>query len=568
MFRRRRFWILLFVLLTVFGIWRFRASGPKVAQGSYLHLRLEGSYVEQPTDILGKLFGEAPNTLIDVLETLQVASRDRRIAGAVVEIAPLDVGWAKAEDLRDALAAFKATGKPVYALLEQEASASNLEYFVASVASRVYLAPASTAPLIGLAAQVVFLGGVWEKIDVRMHVEKIAEYKTMGDMLVNRQMTPAHREMANSLLDSVDARFVSAIAEGRSLTPERVREAIDTGPDSPADYQQAGLADGERYVSEIRRLDAGDAPLVKLADYERVDLASIGLEPTETLAVVYGVGGIVQGESGRSPFGTVMGANTITEAIDEAAANADAKAIVFRVDSPGGSALASDLVWQATQRAREKKPVVVSMSDVAGSGGYYVAAGATRILAQPTTLTGSIGVVFTRPEISGLLDRLGVSSETLARGRYARLNDLTAPFDSATRAKLLEEIEHIYQVFVDRVARGRRMSEEQVLEVARGRVWTGDQARENGLVDETGGFLAAIAVAKELAGIAAEAEVELLHYPRAKPFAERLAEALATRLAASQPRFPGEDEVRAAFAAFPFVEGGVLTLMAESIRIE
>jgi len=566
-FRRKRLWILLLLVVIAVFVWRRRAGGPAVENGSYLHVRLQGAYAEQPTDVIGRLVGETPNTLIGLLEAFHVASLDPRVAGALIEVAPLEVGWAKAEDLRDAFAAFRAAGKPIYAVLEQEAAASNLEYFIASVADKLYLAPATSAPLTGLSAQYVFFGGVWEKLDIQMHVEKIAEYKTMGDMLVNKKMSPAHREMANSLLDSVDGHFLARIAESRHLTPQQVKEIIDHAPSSPTDFQEAGLADGARYFTDVHKLDAGGGPLVKLSDYERVDASVIGLPVKQVLAVVYGVGSIVLGESGRSAMGTVMGSTTIADAIDEAAQNDSVKAIVFRVDSPGGSALASDLVWHATRRAREKKPVIVSMSDVAGSGGYYISAGASRILAQPMTLTGSIGVVFTRPDVSGLLTRLGVSTETLARGKYARINDVTAPFDADTRAKLLDEIENIYETFVDRVAAGRELAKDKVKEIGRGRVWTGAQAVENGLVDQTGGFMAAIAAAKEAAGIPAGEEVQLLHYPRAKPFAERLAEALSARMA-METRLPGEAELRAAFAVFPFVEGGALALMPEMIRIE
>lgn len=567
MLRRKRFWIVLALLLVVFVVWRRRAGGPKIENGSYLHLTLQGSYIEQPADVIGRIIGEPPNTLISVIEALHLAAADPRIAGALVEIAPLEVGWGKAEDLRDALAGFRESGKPVYAVLEQETASANLEYFVASVADKIYLSPASTAPLNGLSAQYLFLGGVWEKLDVRMHVEKIAEYKTMGDMMVNKKMSPAHREMATSLLDSVDEHFVAVVAASRKLKPSEVKSAIDLAPASAEEFEKAGLADGARYASEVHAKDTASAPLVKMKDYERVDLASIGKLASHSIAVVYAVGQIVQGESGRSPMGSVMGSSTVADAITEAADNDEAKAIVFRVDSPGGSALASDLVWQATRRAREKKPVIVSMSDVAASGGYYIAAGADRILAQPGTLTGSIGVVFMRPEVNGLLDKLGITTETLSRGRYARMNDLTAPFDAETRAKLLDEIEHIYDVFCDRVATGRDISKERVNEVGRGRVWTGAQAKLNGLVDETGGFIAAIAAAKKAAGIPEADEVELVHYPRARPFAERLAEALTSHIGAEIP-LPGGTALRAALAAFAFPEGGVLALMPESIRIE
>jgi protease-4 len=567
--KRRRLLLLLLLLLVVAIVWRSRFAGPTIAAGSYLHVRLEGTYVEEaPTDLLGRLFGRTPHTLIEVLEALRLAALDARIAGAIIEIGALDIGWAKTEDLRAALAAFREADKPVYATLVQEGAASNQQYFLGSVASRIYVAPATTAPLIGLAAQHLFLGGVWEKLDVSLHVEKIGDYKTAGDMLVNKAMSPQHREMANALLDSVNHRFVTAIAKARDLDDERVQALIDEGLMSGEQLAGAGLANGERYVAEVVKDDADDASLVELEDYQGVDAGALGRTATHTVAVVYGVGPIVLGESSDSlSQGPIMGSTTIVEAIEDAAKDDDVKAIVFRIDSPGGSALASDLIWKATREAQAKKPLIASMSDVAASGGYYVAAGANRILAQATTLTGSIGVVFAKPNVTGLLNRLGVTTETLTRGRYARLNDITAPLDEALRAKIVEEIGHVYEEFVDRVATGRRLSPERVNEIGRGRVWTGAQAVDVGLVDEIGGLHDAVRAAKVAANIPETEEVNLVFYPRHKTLVERMIERLGTAVI----RVPREiDALRtwtAAMGAFPLTQPAVLAIMPEFIVI-
>ncbi len=567
MWKKRR-WILLLVLaIAALVIWRVESAGVQVKKGSYLLIPLDGSYVEEPpSDLLGKLVRTPPRTMIDLLRAIQIAAVDERVAGILLQVGSLDVGWAKSDDIRNALAEFETeSGKPVLAVLEEEAASANKEYFVASIANRVYVSPASTAPLVGLAAQYFFLGGVWEKIDVQMNVLKIREYKTFGDMLVNKKMSPYHREMANSILDSIDGHFVSAIAEARHLDPLRVRAIIDDGPSTAPRLQQEGLTDGVKYLADVRHEDTKDAPVIKLDDYTGVDLSAVGLTPKSAIAVVYGVGAIVSGESGNALLqGPLLGAQTVIDAFKDAA-DSDAKAIVFRVDSPGGSALASDLIWKAIEKAKEKKPVIVSMSDVAGSGGYYVTAGASRILAQPTTLTGSIGVVFARPTVSGLLERLGITTETLSRGKYARLNDLTTPFDDTVRQKMLAEIEHIYQVFVDRVAAGRKLTPARVNEIGRGRVWTGEQAAANGLVDQIGGFIDAIRAAKVASGLKVDEPVELSFYPRHKSIAERLAEALSSR--AEQLDMPWRDELRAALALTPFHTPGPLTLMPQVVSI-
>lgn len=564
--RRRTRYILLFLLVAIVAavVTGSRLGGPKIETGSYLLLNVRGQYVEAPPqDVIGRLAGGG-RPLLGLLRTIRAAKSDERIAGVVVRVGPLGIGWAKAQDIRDAFADFRKSNKPLLALLEQEATGSNIEYYVASAAEQVFLSPAVTAPLSGLASNFMFLGGVWEKLDIELTVEKVREYKTMGDMLANKRMTEAHREMANSLLDSLDGQFVNGLAEARGLNAADIRQLIDDCPVTPAQYETAKLSDGTRYLEAIHENLGGDQiRLVEDDDYE-LDIGSNRFAGSPQVAVIYAAGTIINGQSTTSLQGEMVGADTLREALKEAEEDDNVKAVILRVDSPGGSALASDLIWRATQKVRDSKPVIVSMSDVAGSGGYYISTGASRIVAQPGTLTGSIGVVFARPNIRGLLHNLGINTETMTRGKYAYLDDFTSPVDASGRQKLVAEMNHIYEQFVDRVANGRSLSPEAVNKIGRGRVWTGEQAKENGLVDDLGGFHTAIDVAKEQSGIEAETEVDLVFFPKEKPLLARLAAIFAGRGGVHLP----EDVARVVrVAAHPFQEGGMLTLMPESIDI-
>ena len=562
-----RYIVVLFVIVIVGGlVLRHVLRAPAIKAGSYLLLDVGGSYSEgPPQDLIGSLLHHRERTLIDLLTMIREAQVDQRIKGVILRVTSLEIGWGKIQDIRDALLEFKKSSKPLMALLQLEASGSNKEYYLASTADRVYLSPSVTAPLNGLAASFIFLGGVWEKLDIQMDVEKIREYKTFGDMLANKEMTAAHREMANSMLDSFNAQFISGIVQNRGLDADAVRALIDRCPVSPTEYEAARLSDGTRYLQDLHDEIGGDqTPLVEMKDYEQVDEESLGLGIGPKIGVVYAVGGIVTGESGTSIQGEMMGSDTVSRAIKDAADDAAVRAIIFRIDSPGGSALASDLVWRATQQARQKKPVIVSMSDVAASGGYYVAAGGSRIVAQPGTLTGSIGVVFARANIKGLLTRLGINTETISRAPFATLEDVTTPLSPEGRAKLVTEMDHIYDIFVDRVAAGRNLTWARVNDIGRGRVWTGAQAKENGLVDELGGFMAATQAAKTAAGIDAKQEVELVYYPRRKSLLERISEALGSGKSAD---LPGAWQQVLRTVALPFEDGTLLTLMPQAVDV-
>jgi protease-4 len=368
-------------------------------------------------------------------------------------------------------------------------------------------------------------------------------------------MSEAHREMANSLLDSTFDQFVSGIAESRGLEPSFVRQVIDLAPATPQELVGLGLVDAvEGFEEATARLGSG--PLLEGRDYAAVDPASVGFEPVARFALVYGSGPVVMGRGSSSPTGSLMlTSDAVSSALEQAAEDPEIAAIVLRVDSPGGSPLASDVVWHAARRARSQgKPLVASVSNVAASGGYYVLCGADAVVAPPASLVGSIGVFVVRPVIGGLLEKLGIGFESLKRGTHADLLQATQPLDDAGRARLRREIQSVYELFLSRVADGRGMTTEQVHAVGRGRVWTGAQAAERGLVDEVGGLRAAVRRAKLEVGLAPDADVALVAYPAPRSLAEELADALSqTALRAAAPlRLPvALERIEALLASAP-----------------
>ncbi len=569
--RRRRWrWLLLPLCLLVAGLWWILrgGGGVDIEDGSYVLVDIGGTYEERvPDDIVARVSGESAASLIDLLLMLRAIEEDSRIAGVVARVRGLGIGWAKAQEVRSALRRLRDAGKKVVAYIEDEFGNSTLEYFVASAAERIFVPPAGSIVVSGLHAQYVFLGGLWEAAGVDMQVVKIGDYKSAGDMYGNKEMSAPHREMANSLLDSLYGQLVSAIAASRGLDEGVVRSLIDRTPLTAEELQDGGLIDGRRFLDEIEdELTGAESGFVSASDYDQQRL-ELTESPGGRVAVVFGVGTIMTGESsdGLLSDEVVMGAETMREAFEEVVEDESIDAVVFRVDSPGGSALASDLIWHATQRLRSAKPLIVSMSDVAGSGGYYVAAGASQILAKPGTLTGSIGVVLAKPNIRGLLAKVGINAETISRGEHAGVVSLLDSFDAAERERVRVAMDEVYELFVSRVAAGRTMRPEQVHAVGQGRVWTGEQARANGLVDKLGGLLDAIDEAKVAIGVEPSDKVELVMYPRAKSWVERVSEALSTGVRVRAPSW--WSKVRKSLAAYDFPDGSILTLMPQHIEI-
>ncbi|MBW1881937.1 MAG: signal peptide peptidase SppA [Deltaproteobacteria bacterium] len=517
--------LLLLLALGVYFVSRvFSPSAPvEIAEGSTLVLELGGGYVEAAAaSPLARLAGDDTRPFLGLLSMFRVAERDDRISTVVLRIAPMKIGWGKADEIREAIARLRAKGKHTVAHLEIANFSANRELFIASAANEIYVSPGSALPLVGLAAEYLFLGGFWEKLGIEFDVAKAGRYKSAVEVYSERTMSDASREMANSLLDDTYRRFVEALASGRQLTTAAVLEAINLGSVRSQRLEALGLIDGEQHLDQL--LEAY-GEVVTHSDYQRVDPGDIGFDAKAEIALIYGSGTVVQGEAGNSPLSSapVFASETISRAIIEAAEDPDMAAIVLRIDSPGGSALASELIWRAAQRARALgKPVIASFSDVAASGGYYVASAADAIVSNPGTLTGSIGVFALRPALGGLLDKLDIGVEWLTRGRHADFLLSSEKMSPAALARLQTSVLDTYQLFLTRVAEGRGLSREQVDEVGQGRVWTGAQALEAGLIDELGGIYTAVRRAKEAIGLSADDDVYLVPFPARKTLGEQL----------------------------------------------
>jgi protease-4 len=513
------------LLLALFW-WVARGSQePTIEPGSLLVIELSGRYVDGPVSVLARLRGEHVQSLLGVTSELRKAARDERLAGVVFRVRSLELGWAQAEEIRAAILRLSEKGKRTLAVLEVEGF-GNAPYYLASAAERVVATPGGNAPFVGIAAEYLFLGGMFEKLGVDVEYERVGEYKSAVESYAEAKMSDANREQTNALLDSVEGQFVRQIAASRRRSEDQVRLAIDSGPSAPEELVEHGLIDGvAAFDAAVEAL--GEHELVEADVYARVSPESVGFQPTATFAIVHGVGAVVVGEGTFSNGSSVMASDTLAEALNDAAEDPAVKAIVLRIDSPGGSPLASDLIWQAIRDVQKQgKPVIASLSDLAASGGYYVASAADAIVSQPQTLTGSIGVFVIRPVLAGLMEKLGVGVESVTRGARADLLLSTVPLSAETRAVLRDDVQRTYDRFLGRVAEGRKLETAAIDKVARGRVWTGEQALGIGLVDRIGGIPEAVLAAKEKLGLDAEADVLLVQYPPPKPVAQQLVEAL------------------------------------------
>ena len=508
----------------------FRKGEPTIADNSLLTLRVTGSLPDYtPDDPFKKYFGGPDQSLTGLVMQFKKAKVDKRIKAILLDVDMSGVGWGKSEELRAAIADFRSSGKPVYAYLE---FGLNKEYYIASACDKIYVPPPGELFINGLAADVMFFRGSLDKLGVYPDIYQIGKYKSAGDMFTQKQMTDAHREYVNSMLDDLYGRFVNGIAESRHKTPDDVKKLIDDAPYNAAKAKQVGLIDEAMYRDDVEKQikaslgykESDTFIPVRGTDYRDVSPESLGLNQGERIAVIYATGDIGSGTSANSPSGEQsIGSDTVAKALNDAAADKSIKAIVLRVDSPGGSGLASDIIWHAVEAANPKKPVVVSISDVAASGGYYISAAASKIIAQPSTITGSIGVVAGKPVMRGLYDWLGVSNEYVLRGKNAGMFRETEKFSDDERAKFEDWIKTTYyQDFIPKVAKGRKKDAESIDSVGQGRVWTGAQAKDRGLVDEFGGLDRAIDVAKELAKIPADKGVERVILPQPQTILQQL----------------------------------------------
>jgi protease-4 len=459
--------------------------------------------------------------LVHLLAALEHAAADAQVDGVLLRLDGATPGLATALALRRALRQVVQAGKPVVAWGERLTAP---ELVVASGANHVHVPEAGSVGLVGLRLETWFVKGLLDRLGVAPDVVRIGSFKSAGETLTRDAMSPEQREQLEALLEDRFDALVTALAEGRDMRPERVRELVDQGPHGARAAAEAGLVDGCLHADEVEPTleklappqRAGRLRVLDAAVYHGLRVTTAGARllagPSARIAYLVANGSIHGGAGLRG-----VASDRYRELLARLADDEEVQGVVLRVDSPGGDGVASDLIWRAVQRLRREKPVVASFGEVAASGGYYVAAGADRILAEPATVTGSIGVVGGKLDLSGLYDRLGIHKEGVERGARAGLTSETRGFTSDERRVVRTEMESVYALFLERVASGRGLAREVVERVAQGRVWSGAQALEHGLVDRLGGPLEALAEVRQLAGLQAgePAPVEVLpHLPR------------------------------------------------------
>jgi len=519
--KRTYIWLVIgfFVLLLVVGLAALVISelarpSVSVPARAYLDVNLSGPVEEvaPPDFIYAYFFNYKPLSLHDLYENLRKAGADPRIRSVLLRLNLLGCDWAKVEEMRAAISGFRATGKKVYAYID-EAPDFDKEYYLATACDRIILHPLGWLGVNGLSGYFPFLKTALDKLGVRAEFEHVEEYKTAANMFTEKGFTPAHREETEAIYKDIFAAYVRGAAEARHLSEAEFRRLIDRGFFQGDEAKQAGLVDDCLYEDELQTLMAGGGQTLKrmkFDDYTRVRPESLGLETGPKVALVYATGTIMTGES----LPQVLGSSTLSRWLKNARGDASIKAVVLRIDSPGGSSVGSDIIWREVELTRRVKPVIVSMSDLAGSGGYWIAMPATKIVARPQTLTGSIGVLAGKFSLKGLMDKLGITTETLSFGEKADIFSPFKPFTEAEKKALKEQILWIYDRFVEKAAEGRHLSKEEVDRVGRGRVWTGRQAAEIGLVDGLGGLKEALELAKKEAGIPSGEDVRLEVWPK------------------------------------------------------
>jgi protease-4 len=554
--------VFLTLVLLFFSLLRFREKPPDVAANSVLVMRLSGGLPEKPPTELPFLSSDkSAITVANVWMALRKAAADARIKAVVIEPEGLSVGWGKMEEIRGDLEQFRKSGKPLFAYLRMPGTR---EYYVSLPAERIYMGPGEPLYLKGLRAEIPYVKKALDKLGVTVEVEHAGKYKDFGDMFTRTDMSPETREVTGGIVDDLYGTLVARIAGGRKKSPDEVRALIDQGPFTATTALKAGLVDELRFEDQMwgelrAKLNAStDPPKVSLEKYFRVPADSVGLGGKTRVALVVGQGDIVRG----SPEDDGTEDSTLTsygfdKMLRQAVNDSGIKAILVRIDSPGGDANASDEMWREMNLASKKKPLVISMSDVAASGGYFMAMTGDPIVAYPATETGSIGVVFGKPVIRGLLDKIGVNFDAVQRGKHADIESLDTPLSPEEQELLRRGIDESYRDFVTKVANARHRPYDQVEPLAQGRVWLGSQAKPRGLVDELGGLDTAVAVLKKKAGIPASENISLVMYPARHTILDVL-------MKRSQEDAIIEAKLRPIFGSVPFhawTHGGLLRIM-------
>eukprot|EP00186_Timspurckia_oligopyrenoides_P000712 CAMPEP_0182442032 /NCGR_PEP_ID=MMETSP1172-20130603/1015_1 /TAXON_ID=708627 /ORGANISM="Timspurckia oligopyrenoides, Strain CCMP3278" /LENGTH=623 /DNA_ID=CAMNT_0024636709 /DNA_START=158 /DNA_END=2029 /DNA_ORIENTATION=+ len=529
----------------------FQVRG-RVKKNSVLYFTLSGSIPDTASQSpsfnpLSLLSGASnrPISLSQLTNSLRLAAHDPRISAIYFRIEPLSCGYAKLQEIRRFMDYFKQSGKKIYAYLE---IGSEKEFYLASGCNELYMPPEAFFGLRGFRVSGSFLKGVFEKIGIEPQVERIGVYKSAGDQFARKSMSDAQREVLSALLEEQYKHFMKDIVNARKLESENVLEEIlNRAPQKAEEYAQAGLISGVKYEDELieslkktyNKNGDVEKPLrsVALAKYARRTTPKlIGLDRgKDVIGIIRANGAIASGQSRRSALSGSenLGSESLIQLLRAAGRNKSLKAVVLRVDSPGGSALASDVMWREIKKLREKIPVVASMGDVAASGGYYLSMGCDEIVAEELTLTGSIGVVTAKLSLEKLYEKIGFVRENISKGKYAELDVDNRGFSKEEKEYFENGAQKAYLSFTSKAAESRGMELTELQKVAQGRVWTGKQALDVGLVDKLGGIWTAIASAKSRAGIDQEKSVKIVElrapsgfFARPAPFGASLSQSI------------------------------------------
>lgn len=513
-----------------------KVAEPKVdselqAVTTWAEIELKGSYPEGAQT--PGLFGDITESLADVIARLEKASADKKISGVILKIKNPSLGGAKRNELRQAIMKIREKGKKVYAYLDSGMSG---DYLIASACDKIIMPESGALMILGMRAEVTFYKTLFDKIGLKADMLRVGEFKSAGEPYTRTEMSEPFRREMEELLDDRYRQMVDAISKGRKLERKEVASAIDSGPFTAVAAKKLKLIDHIAYDDELESLvlNGSDAELKLVRRYGKKKLDTdfsgftgmvkmmnllMGIEPvgrrsgTSKIAVIHASGMIMGGRSASDMFGgQTLGSDTFVKAVRKASADDSVKAIVLRVDSPGGSALASDLMWRALQKV--EKPVVVSMGDVAASGGYYISMGASRIFAEPGTITGSIGVVGGKVALRGLYDKIGISTSVISRGKNSGTLSTLDGFSESEKQAMTKMLYEIYDQFTKKAAAGRKMEHADLEKLARGRVYTGAMALKVGLVDELGTLEDAVAHAGKLAGLNPDDKIERMILPR------------------------------------------------------
>ncbi|MBI3835116.1 MAG: signal peptide peptidase SppA [Planctomycetes bacterium] len=498
------------------------------------HFKIKGKVAETPSNFPPLFGGEQPLSMKALLERLKTARTDKDVVAVVIDLQEASLGLAQLEEFHDALRKFSAVDKPVFVHADHLTTGT---YVAATGASHISIVPTGDLWLMGLYSETPYLRGLLDKIGCTPDIETCGEFKSAGEPLMRTGPSEPAKKMSNWMLDGIYKSLVERIATSRSMTPEKVAGLIDNGPYTAEDALKAGLIDSVKYSEDfLHDLKSRYGESVKIVtDYGKKDGLDVPEDPfamfsffmqllnpqpkvytQPSVAIVYVDGAIETGSAQPSPFGGQEGAfsTTIRKALDKAADDDSVKAVVMRVDSPGGSALASEIILNASKRVAAKKPLIVSMGDVAGSGGYYVTCAAQTVFADATTITASIGVITGKVITTGMWDKLGIHWEPNQRGKMAAMLSSSSKFSDAERAKMRQYMEYVYGVFRNHVteARGKKLTK-PLDEMAGGRVYIGSQALELGLVDKIGGLDDAVKFAAQQAGLG-EYDIRVIPEPQ------------------------------------------------------